>query len=77
MLGDATVGKGKLEPFTLQPLGSTYVSGTFRSEGAAGDVTQPVKIAGVTKYDMLLASIEVPFVYHPTAEQAMEFIHQG
>jgi len=36
-----------------------------------------VKISGVTKYDLLVTSIDVPFVYYPTEEQAREFIHQN
>lgn len=74
--GDRTVGSGTLEPFTLQPMGSIRVGGTFHSdpgEEAAG----PVKITGVTKYDLILASLDVPFVYHPTDEQAREFIRTG
>jgi len=36
-----------------------------------------VKISGVTKYDVFFTSIDVPFVYYPTADQAREFIHQN
>ena len=69
------VGKGQLEPFTLQPLDSTYVKGTFHTDKDDSDA-QSVKITGVTKYDAFFTSIEIPFVYHPTEEQAREFIHQ-
>ena len=69
------VGKGQLEPFTLQPLDSTYVKGTFYTDSDDNNA-QSVKITGVTKYDAFLTSIEIPFVYYPTEEQAREFIHQ-
>ena len=69
------VGKGQLEPFTLQPLDSTLVKGTFHTDSDDND-TQSVKITGVTKYDVFLTSIEIPFVYYPTEEQAREFTHQ-
>ena len=69
------VGKGQLEPFTLQPLDSTLVKGTFHTDSDDND-TQSVKITGVTKYDALFTSIEIPFVFYPTEEQAREFIHQ-
>ena len=69
------VGKGQLESFTLQPLDSTYVKGTFHTDKDDSDA-QSVKITGVTKYDAFFTSIEIPFVYHPTEEQAREFIHQ-
>ena len=69
------VGKGQLEPFTLQPLDSTYVKGTFHTDTDDSNA-QSVKITGVTKYDAVFTSIEIPFVYYPTEEQAREFIHQ-
>lgn len=69
------IGKGQLEPFTLQPLDSTYVKGTFQTDAEDSDA-QSVKITGVTKYDAVLTLIEIPFVYYPTDEQAREFIHQ-
>ena len=69
------VGKGQLEPFTLQPLDSTFVKGTFHTDADENKV-QSVKITGVTKYDAFFTSIEIPFVYYPTEEQAREFIHQ-
>lgn len=73
---DEMIGKGELEPFTLQPLSSSYVAGTFHTDSEVNDESQSVKITGVTKYDMVLTSIDVPFVYYPTEEQAREFIHQ-
>ena len=69
------IGKGQLEPFTIQPLDSTFVKGTFHTDSKNND-TQSVKITGVTKYDAFITSIEIPFMYYPTEEQAREFIHQ-
>ncbi|AJM91414.1 MULTISPECIES: hypothetical protein [Nitrosopumilus] len=73
---DQMIGKGQLEPFTLQPLDSSYVKGTFHTD-SDNEESQSVKITGLTKYDMFFTSIEIPFVYYPTEEQAREFIHQG
>ena len=72
---DQIIGKGKMEPFTLQPLDSSFVTGTFHTDSNI-DESQSVKISGVTKYDIIFTSIDVPFVYYPTEEQAREFIHQ-
>ena len=72
---DEIIGKGQLESFTLQPLDSSFVKGTFHTD--SNDETQSVKISGITKYDVLFTTIDVPFVYHPTKEQAREFIHQS
>ena len=71
------VGEGQLEPFTLQPLDSSYVKGTFHTNSNVDDESQSIKISGVTKYDIFFTSIDVPFVYYPTEEQAREFIHQN
>ncbi|QLH07767.1 hypothetical protein [Nitrosopumilus ureiphilus] len=71
------IGKGKLEPFTLHPLDSSYVKGTFHTDSNDNAESQSVKITGITKYDLLITSIDVPFVYYPTEEQAREFIHQN
>ncbi len=71
------VGKGQLEPFTLQPLGSSYVKGTFHTDSNVNEESHSVEISGVIKYDRFFTTIEVPFVYYPTEEQAREFIHQN
>ena len=73
---DEIIGKGNLESFTLQPLDSSYVKGTFHTD-VSSDEAQSVKISGVTTYDMVITTIDVPFVYYPTEEQAREFIHQN
>jgi hypothetical protein len=74
---DEIIGKGQLELFTLYPLDSTFVKGTFHTDSNTNKESQLIKITGVTKYDLVVASIDVPFVYYPTQEQAREFIHQN
>ncbi len=72
-----TVGEGKLEPFTLPALGNSSVKGTFQTESNIGSQEVPiVMISGITKYNVLFSTIDVPFVFYPTEEQAREFIHQ-
>jgi hypothetical protein len=72
-----TVGEGKLEPFTLSALGSTTTNGTLQTEPSKNSKEVPiVKISGITKYDILFSTIDIPFVFYPTEEQAREFIHQ-
>jgi len=69
-------GDGTLSPFTLSPLSKTTVDGTFQTASKLqSDKEVPeVKITGVTTYDVWFSSIDVPFVYYPTDEQAREFI---
>ena len=73
---DEIIGKGNLESFILQPLDNSFVKGTFHTD-VNSDESHSVKISGVIKYDLLITSIDVPFVYYPTEEQAREFIHQN
>ncbi len=77
IVNDEMVGKGQLESFTLQPLDSSYVKGTFHTDSNVDEESKTVKITGVTKYDLFFTSIDIPFVYYPTEEQAREFIHQN
>ena len=70
---DEMVGKGNLESFTLYPISSIYVEGTFTTD-TNSDESKSVKISGITKYDLLVTTIEVPFEYYPTDEQTRKFI---
>ena len=77
IVNNEMVGVGQLEPFTLQPLGNSYVKGTFHTDSDVDEKSQSIKISGVTKYDVFFTSIDVPFFYYPIEEQAREFIHQN
>ena len=74
---DKIIGKGQLESFILQPLSTSNVKGTFHTDPNAGGKSGSVSISGIIKYDLSITSIDVPFVYYPTEEQASEFIHQN
>ena len=76
---DERIGNGVLEPFVLPAMSKTTVDGVFKSDRKYADSenTPPVKISGVTKYDVFFTSLDVPFVYYPTEEQAREFIQQN
>jgi hypothetical protein len=73
---DRIIGKGEIESFTLQPLNTSNVEGTFHTDSDTTEKSDSVVISGVIKYDLSITSIDVPFVYYPTEEQAREFIHQ-
>jgi hypothetical protein len=74
---DKMIGKGKLDSFILPSLGSSFVKGTFSTTSNVDSESPIVKITGVTTYDVFLTSIDVPFIYYPTEQQAREFIHQN
>jgi hypothetical protein len=67
------VGKGDLESFTLYPISSISVKGTFTTETNL-DESKSVKISGIIRYDLLVTTIEIPFDYYPTKEQTRKFI---
>ena len=71
-----TRGKGILEPFTLQPLETSYVNGKFYTNSNDNNVSESVKITGTTKYNIFFTDIEIPFVFYPSEEEAREFIDQ-
>ncbi len=76
---DNRVGDGTLEAFVLPALGKSLVDGTFQTDtkNQSENNAPVVKISGVTTYDILFTSIDVPFVYYPTENQAREFIHHN
>jgi len=67
------VGKGDLESFTLYPISSISVKGTFTTD-TNSDESKSVKISGIIKYNLLVTTIEIPFDYYPTKEQTRKFI---
>ena len=70
---DEMVGKGNLESFTLYPISSTHVEGSFTTDNNS-DESKSVKISEVIKYNLLTITIEIPFNYYPTKEQTRKFI---
>ncbi|MEK0318928.1 MAG: hypothetical protein QQN43_05060 [Nitrosopumilus sp.] len=76
---DNRIGDGTLEAFVLPALGKSLVDGTFQTDtkNQSENDAPVVKISGVTTYDILFTSIDVPFVYYPTENQAREFIHHN
>lgn len=69
------IGKGELESFVLPALGTSSVSGTFLRDSDVDSEVSSVKISGITKYNVIFTSVDIPFVFYPTEEQAREFIH--
>ena len=78
---DRKIADGILEPFILPAMSKVIVEGKYqtnnKAESGENEQIPQVKISGVTKYDVLFTSIDVPFIYFPTEEQAREFIHQN
>ena len=77
---DKKIADGVLEPFILSSMSKTTVNGKYLKDEQTKmkeDQSPSVKISGITKYDMFFTSLEIPFIYFPSDEQAREFIHQN
>ena len=77
---DTKIADGVLEPFILSSMSKVSVNGIYlKEELTEMEETQSptVKISGITKYDIFFTSLEIPFIYYPSDEQAREFIHQN
>lgn len=76
---DENLGSGVLNSFIVPPLGKALVEGTFTADNKVLDSyensdSNSVKLSGVAKYDLMVTSLNVPFVYEPPQVQVREFI---
>ena len=77
---DTKIADGVLEPFVLSSMSKATVNGIYQKEEPTNleeSQSPTVKISGITKYDVFFTSLEIPFIYFPSDDQAREFIHQN
>jgi hypothetical protein len=74
---DKTLGGGTLDAFTLPAMGKITTSGMFLKDQKTDSENPQVKISGTTKYQLLFATLDVPFTYYPTQAQTREFIQDS
>jgi len=77
---DTKIADGVLEPFILSSMSKASVNGIYLKEDLIEmeeSQSPTVKISGITKYDVFFTSLEIPFVYYPSDDQAREFINQN
>ncbi len=77
---DTKIADGVLEPFILSSMSKASVNGIYLKEDLIEmeeSQSPTVKISGITKYDVFFTSLEIPFIYYPSDDQAREFIHQN
>jgi len=81
LVDDKKIGSGILEPFVLNAMSKSVVEGTFLTtvgeQKYEYEQTPEIQISGVTRYNVLFTSIDIPFIYFPPEEQAREFIQQN
>ena len=75
------LGTGTLQPSMIPALGKTVsqtpfvATNTILHKYDKSDNVPNVKLTGTSKYDLMFVSVNVPFVYYPTQQEAREFIH--
>lgn len=74
---DKMLGGGTLDPFMLPALGKITTNGIFLKDQSTDSKHPQVKISGTTKYQLLFATLDVPFTYYPTQDQTREFIQDS
>ena len=77
---DTKIADGVLEPFILSYMSKASVNGIYLKEDlieVEENQSPTVKISGITKYDVFFTTLEIPFIYFPSDDQAREFIHQN
>ena len=75
------LGTGVLQPSTIPALGKTISQTPCLADNAVldkyndSDNTPSLNLTGTSKYDLIFTSVNVPFTYYPTQQEAREFIH--
>jgi hypothetical protein len=80
-INDENLGTGTLQPLVIPPLGKTISQAPFLAENIIlhkydkSENIPNIKLTGISKYEILIISVNVPFIYYPTQSEAREFIH--
>lgn len=76
-----SLGAGILDPTIIPPMDKIVVETPFLADNAVldkyekSDNTPSLKLAGISRYNLWFTSLDIPFTYYPTQEEAREFIH--
>ncbi|MDE1842183.1 MAG: hypothetical protein KGH95_00875 [Thaumarchaeota archaeon] len=80
-INDENLGTGTLQPLVIPSMGKISSSAPFTADNTVlnkynnNDVIPKVKLSGTSKYGISIISVNVPFTYYPTEQEAREFIH--
>lgn len=75
------LGAGILQPSTIPAMGNLVTKTPFLADNAVLDKynknsnVPSIKLTGTTQYNLLFTSINIPFTYYPTQDEARAFIH--
>jgi LEA14-like dessication related protein len=80
-IDNENLGTGTLQPLVIPPMGKISSQAPFTADNAILDKynnntsVPSVKLTGTSKYGISIISVNVPFTYYPTEQEAREFIH--
>ena len=80
-INDENLGTGTLQPLVIPPMGKIASQAPFTADNTVldkynkSDVVPNIKLTGTSKYEIAIISVNVPFTYYPTQQEAREFIH--
>jgi LEA14-like dessication related protein len=80
-INNENLGTGILQPLVIPPMGTVSSQAPFTADTAILDKynknqnVPSVVLTGTSKYEIAIMSVNVPFTYYPTEQEAREFIH--
>ena len=80
-INNENLGTGMLQPLVIPPMGKISSQAPFTADNTILDKynksqnVPSVKLTGTSKYGIAIISVNVPFTYYPTEQEAREFIH--
>jgi LEA14-like dessication related protein len=82
-INDENLGTGTLQPLVIPPMGKIVSQAPFTADNVVlhkydkNKNIPNIKLSGMSRYEVLIVSVNVPFTYYPTEEEAREFIHSS
>jgi LEA14-like dessication related protein len=80
-INNENLGTGILQPLIIPPMGKVSSQAPFTADNTILDKynksqnVPSVVLTGTSKYEIAIMSVNVPFTYYPTEQEAREFIH--
>ena len=80
-INNENLGTGILQPLVIPPMGTVSSQAPFTADNKILDKynknqnVPSVVLTGTSKYEIAIMSVNVPFTYYPTEQEAREFIH--
>ena len=80
-INNENLGTGILQPLVIPSMGTVSSHAPFTADNTILDKynknqnVPSVVLTGTSKYEIAIMSVNVPFTYYPTEQEAREFIH--